>query len=240
MNQNILLLLIVLMTVNVVLIGFIVIRSSLGRRRYRSGALPVTRRPLSNGVSSPIAPSTESFHAVGRIDGLTGLLIPSEWNRVVADEDARNHRYGHPTTVVVVEVEGLDRLAGAIGTAAIERILPAVADTLSRNARGADHLARLGPARFGILMPETGEVAAINYIERVREACDLWLESGAVALQLAIGWASPTADTSLTDALAVAHERMYTELRRNARRSVNLPVDSAPALHDIGGSPAPA
>ena len=45
-------------------------------------------------------------------------------------------------------------------------------------------------------MPETDEVLAINYVERVRHACDLWLESGAVSLRLAIGWASSTGDGS--------------------------------------------
>ena len=60
--------------------------------------------------------------------------------------------------------------------------LPALADTIRRLARSADHVARLGPGRFAVLLPETDEVAAINYVERVRRACDLWLESGAMAL----------------------------------------------------------
>ena len=107
-----------------------------------------------------------------------------EWNRIVADEDARVNRYRHPATVVIIELDGFDRLVADLGPEAGDRVLPALADTLSRNARGADHLARLGPTRFGILLPETDEIEAINYVERVREACDLWLESGAIALHL--------------------------------------------------------
>ena len=37
-------------------------------------------------------------------------------------------------------------------------------------------------------------------VERVRQVCELWLESGAIALGLAFGWASPTVDTTLSDA----------------------------------------
>ena len=98
---------------------------------------------------------------------------------------------------------------------------PALADTLSRLARGADHVARLGPAGSAVLLPETDEVAAINYVERVRAACELWLESGAIALRLAIGWASTAGDPTLADAdRASPTERMYVELRRatSARR----------------------
>ena len=61
--------------------------------------------------------------------------------------------------------------------------LPAVADTIRRLARGADTSHASVRARFGVLLPETDEVAAINYVERVRRACELWLESGAMAMQ---------------------------------------------------------
>ena len=50
-------------------------------------------------------------------------------------------------------------------------------------------ISEMAPGRFGIILPETDEIAAINYIERVRQACELWLESGAIALDLAAGWA---------------------------------------------------
>ena len=42
-----------------------------------------------------------------------------------------------------------------------------------------------------MLLPETDEVQAINYVERVRAECDRWLAAGAVSMRLAIGWASP-------------------------------------------------
>jgi hypothetical protein len=70
-----------------------------------------------------------------------------------------------------------------------------------------------------VLLPETDEVAAINYVERVRRACELWLESGAIALSLAVGWAGTTGDPTLPEAQRVATDRMYLELRREARKA---------------------
>jgi hypothetical protein len=48
-------------------------------------------------------------------------------------------------------------------------------------------------------------------------ACERWLESGAVALHLAIGWASPTQVGEVDTAMRVAEERRYAERRRVAR-----------------------
>lgn len=169
-------------------------------------------------------------------DGLTGLLVPSAWSRVVADEDARIRRYHRPATIVVIELEGLDKLAERMGPGSIERIVPAVADTLRRGAREADHIARLGTGRFAVLMPETDEVLAINYVERVRRACELWLEAGAVALHLAIGWASSAGDGTLVETETAATDRMFAEMRRTARTS--NPTD--PTVDNGNGGMEPA
>ena len=175
-----------------------------------------------------------------RTDPLTGMLLPREWNRILADEGARVSRYGRPATVVLVELDGLDRMTSILGPDAADRVLPAVADSISRHARGADHVARLGTGRFGILLPETNEVEAVNFVERIRQVCELWLESGAIAMRLAIGWASPVADASLGDAFNVAEERMYAELRRGARRATVVDPQDAAVATDLEGAPSPA
>jgi GGDEF domain-containing protein len=89
---------------------------------------------------------------------------------------------------------------------------------MRRLARRTDKVAHVGGGRFLVLLPETDEVAAINYVERVRVACERWLESGAVALHLSIGWASPTAVGELDTAMRAAEERMYAERRRMSRQ----------------------
>ncbi len=247
MTDNIALLLTVLVAANVILITIAVVRAWRRRRREErflaartvtSGdVLRPSATPRSYGppVEAPDGPAVSS-----RTDPLTGMLLPREWNRILADEAARVSRYGRPATVVLVELDGLDRMASILGSDAADRVLPAVADTISRHARGADHVARLGTGRFGILLPETNEVEAVNFVERIRQVCELWLESGAIAMRLAIGWASPAGDASLGDAFNVAEERMYTELRRGARRGAAVDPPSGPVATDLGGAPSPA
>ncbi len=163
-------------------------------------------------------------------DPATGMLTPTGWGRVIADEDARVRRYRRAATIVMIELDGLDRLTSRLGEAAGERLIPAVAETVKRLAREADHVARLDRGRFGVLLPETDEIQAIHYVERVRRTCDLWLESGAVTLRLAIGWASATGDDSLHEAGRAATERMFGEMHQNALRAAEVP---APISADV-------
>ena len=74
-------------------------------------------------------------------------------------------------------------------------------------------MAWLDRARFGVLLPETDEVAAVNFVERVRERCDLWLAAGAVSLRLVVGWASPAPEQRLADVVPIARRRLDEDRR---------------------------
>jgi len=247
MTDNVALLLAVLVAANVILITLAVVRAWRRRRqeaRYLAArtvpsgdVLRPSAVPRSYGppVDAPDGPATTI-----RTDPLTGMLLPREWNRILADEGARVSRYGRTATVVLVELDGLDRMTSILGVDAADRVLPAVAGSISRHARGADHVARLGTGRFAILLPETNEIEAVNFVERIRQVCELWLESGAIAMRLAIGWASPAPDASLGDAFNEAEQRMYVELRRGARRSAQVDPPAGSVATDFGGAPSPA
>jgi len=243
MTENVAILLAVLVGANVLLLLILLGRSWTQRRRSsRRDALDtISSTPVALPSSGPRPTVTTGASTTGsaptggslsfadgpaptRSDPVSGALLPGEWHRLLADEDARIQRYERPATVVLVELDGLDGFVSTLGQDAADRVLPAVAATLTRHARAVDVVARLGPGRFGVLLPETGEVEAVNYVERIRGLCELWLESGAIAMRLAIGWASSSSDRTMADAYSEAQERMYSELRRSARRGT---VESA-------------
>lgn len=146
-------------------------------------------------------------------DHVTGLGSRFAWDRWVADEEARERRYRRPTTLVVVEVTGLDAVTAFFGSDAAVRVVTEVADIVRANVRTSDHAALVGPARFAIMLPETDEVRAVNFVERVRAACDRWLESNAPTVGIGFGWASPGASSDLSAARAVADRRLAADLR---------------------------
>ena len=150
-------------------------------------------------------------------ESLTCLEGPAAWSRILEMENARLLRYRRRVTVVVADIEGLRRLAERLGEVPVQRLLPVIADAFVRETRTTDWIARVGEGRFRALLPETDEIQAINYVERVRIVCEPWLASAAVPLSLAIGWSSPSASSDLEFAIQRAEERMHADRRMAAR-----------------------
>ena len=157
-------------------------------------------------VSAPVpAPS-------GWSDPQTGTDGPRYWDRLILSEAARVQRYERPATVVLVEIAGLTALAQLWGPRVAEHTLAAAARTLSRQMRTSDHIARLETLRFGLLLTETSEIAAINFVERARVACERDLQVASEVVRVAFGWASPPKGGDLSDAMALAVQRLEAEL----------------------------
>jgi diguanylate cyclase (GGDEF)-like protein len=226
----------VLITFLIVSVILLVGAGAKGQLRRR-GAAAAGRPPELEVADGPAAPDptdptdpTEAQPARARVglDMLTGLDDEATWDRRVADESARVRRYPRPVTIVRLELDGLERLTGLLGEEAGDRLLLAMADTLRRLARDTDHVARLGHGGFGVLMPETQEEAAVGYVERVSRACGLWLETGAIAVRLAIGWAATSGGIDLAEVQQLATERMHGGQWRDTRRAGTI-AGEAPA-----------
>jgi PleD family two-component response regulator len=112
---------------------------------------------------------------------------------------------------VLVEIEGLEPTIEHLDGDAASRLVRPVALNLSRHARETDRYARLAVGRFGILLLETDEIQAINYVERIRNACDSWVEPGGVASRLSIGWAEANNSRSIEAAVQSAEDRLNAD-----------------------------
>lgn len=198
-------------------------------------------RPQPVGYGAPFAPTPDARPAgspkvaaveAPATDPETGFELAGAWAKWLAEEGARVDRYGHPATIVLVELAGVDRLAEKLGQEAADRLIPPITTTMRRHARASDNLARLGRARFGVLLTETDEILAINYVERVRAACDVWLQSGAVALRLSIGWAQVGPKQPAEVAIQAAEARLNEE-RQRLRTRPDLEADGKALPADV-------
>lgn len=158
-------------------------------------------------VIRPIAPPE------GWTDILTGADGPRFWDRIVLSEQARVGRYHRPATVAFAEIDGLEGLAAQWGWDVAARALAGCARRLGREIRSSDHIARLEQARFGILLTETTEIAAINFVERARVSCERELEAAGDGVTIGFGWASPPDKGDLSDAIDLALSRLAAELK---------------------------
>jgi diguanylate cyclase (GGDEF)-like protein len=174
---------------------------------------PVPDRGLVVTTNDVAESQTESLgpEPFGWADAETGLDGPEFWRRLLLAEVARSARYGCPLTIVLLDVDGLQDIMQAWGLQVARHTLREAAQALRRMARTSDYCTRISATRFGILLTETGEIEAINFVERVREQCARSLPPGAESVRLAFGWASPRAGESPDDVVRRAEGRVEAD-----------------------------
>ena len=147
---------------------------------------------------------------------VAGLGDPASWERTVREESARAARFHRPVTVVMTELPRLDEVADRLGRDAADRVVAQIARLLVAEGRAVDRIAWLEYARFGVLLMETEEARATDYVDRVRAAADAWLQGSGLTVRLALGWASPAEGGDVVAAIAAAEERMRRGHGRDA------------------------
>ncbi len=152
--------------------------------------------------------------AHGWKDLLTGLEGPDAWQRTIVAEVARSARYHRSLTVVVLEIDGILDMGDELGEDVARQAMRGAAEALRRESRTSDLCFRIGLTRFGVVLTETDEIAAINYVERVRESAPRQMPLGGDRVRLSFGWASPAAGESADLLVRRADHRLVQELLR--------------------------
>jgi diguanylate cyclase (GGDEF)-like protein len=145
-------------------------------------------------------------------DALTELANRRAWNDIVAAEEARSRRYGHPGSVLVVDLNNLKSVNDIYGHAAGDRLLRDCAKVLAESARAPDFVARLGGDEFGVLAVETERAGAEAKAARIRRALQR------AGIQAAIGIGVRGSEGSFDTALAQADRAMYEDKWRSRLR----------------------
>jgi diguanylate cyclase (GGDEF)-like protein len=122
--------------------------------------LPAAALALIADLQAEVARLTDQLRNLADHDPLTDLLNPATFEEEVEGQVALDARYGHRTSLVLLEVVGLDGLRETGGQAAADDSLVAVADRIRGRLRETDRAARLDGGRFAVLLPLTDEAGA--------------------------------------------------------------------------------
>ena len=158
--------------------------------------------------------SLERERELARTDYLTGALNGRSFGELAASEINRARRHSHPFTVAFMDVDDFKQVNDRHGHSAGDRLLKAVADSISQTVRAVDSVARLGGDEFAVLMPETGKAAAQVVIRRVRRQLLEAARRQGLPVTFSIGvvtWDTPPA--SVDEMLRAADELMYAAKR---------------------------
>ena len=111
----------------------------------------------------------ERESGLARIDALTQLPNRRDFQEIAGAEIARARRYGHPLTLISLDLDNFKSVNDLDGHDAGDRVLRSVGETLRKNIRSMDVPARIGGDEFVILLPETGRNAAAEIAVKLQQ-----------------------------------------------------------------------
>jgi diguanylate cyclase (GGDEF)-like protein len=170
-----------------------------------------------------------------RLDGKTGLLNMTAWQREARTQVSRATGTRTPLAVAIADIDHFKIVNDTFGHLAGDMVLAAVAKALTGFLREGDLVGRFGGEEFVILLPSTSAGEARQIIERLRRrVAQLTTPAddrpGSTPLQVTISIgvaAMESARRDLEDLLAAADHALY-EAKQAGRNCVRTLSDSIP------------
>lgn len=103
-----------------------------------------------------------------RTDPLTGLYNRAHFDEQLEQKLELADRYG-PVSLVMVDIDHFKRVNDSFGHEAGDAVLRQVAGLIQEAVRSTDVCVRYGGEEIALLLPQTGQAAALDMAERLRE-----------------------------------------------------------------------
>lgn len=159
-------------------------------------------------------------------DELTGAWNRRQFDEVVDRELDRSRRYGHPLSLMMLDLDLFKTINDKHGHAEGDRVLQHVAECIRGALRRSDSLTRWGGEEFVVLMPDTGISNAAVLAERVRAAIAAYSIEGFGSVTVSIGVAKAVASESRDQWVERADAALYRA--KNAGRN-RVELDAVPS-----------
>ncbi|MCR4391788.1 MAG: diguanylate cyclase [Candidatus Acetothermia bacterium] len=165
-------------------------------------------------VAIDVLRTREELKQIAIHDPLTGLYNRRYLTEVIERELERSRRYGHPLTLLMLDLDHFRTVNNRFGHKRGDEVLREISDLLVKNVRSADMVFRYGGDEFMVLMPETGSRAE-EVVSRLREAVREWSQSSGFDFEIGISvgmsvW-RPEDGRRVEDVLEEADHRMYLD-----------------------------
>lgn len=164
----------------------------------------------------------EELSRLAQTDGLTGLANHRALREALVRETAEAGRFGHPVSVVLVELDKFKQVNDQYGHMRGDAVLRSVAEAMKNACRTMDLAARFGGDEFVLLLPQTPKAAAAQVAERLRHSLEKLPLPDGVRLTASLGVASMPDDETSADGLLEAADRAMYQVKNTGGNRVGL------------------
>jgi len=185
-------------------------------------AYPVAIGLTTYHLARRVRSQNRTLAALSSLDGLSGLPNRSHWESVVASEFQRCRRIGHPSSVLMIDIDHFKAINDRHGHPVGDEVIRRVAELLRRSLRLHDVPGRYGGEEFGVVLPGTGVEGAEVLAERIRARIESAVlePRNAVRATLSIGVAAfDTLDAGHMEWIARADRALYAAKESGRNRT---------------------
>ena len=160
-------------------------------------------------------------------DGLTGLYNHRYFQEVLATELERAGRYGHPVSLLMMDIDFFKKVNDNYGHPAGDHVLQEVGRVLVALVRQCDFVARYGGEEFAVILPETGVHGAKVLAQRLRrgvEQKEIEHNGQPIAVTISIGLSGEDLGNSKVSraGLIEASDQALYRAKQNGRNRVEV------------------
>lgn len=153
-------------------------------------------------------------------DHLTGLANRRRFERQLEREVGRVERFGHPFTLLMVDIDNFKNLNDSFGHDIGDDAIRRLSKVLREGTRGIDLAARIGGEEFAVLLVETSKDGGLEVAERLRTAIKSLEIPQAGRITASFGVAECPHDAQTAAEILKAVDVALYEAKRNGRDQV--------------------
>lgn len=189
----------------------------------------ITPRSLERSLryALKLGETLDALRLLATRDQLTGQLNRREFDRIIAEEEERVRRFGHPLALIMIDVDHFKKVNDTHGHPAGDAVLREVARRVATLVRSVDRVARFGGEEFALVLMQTDRAAAMEVARRVCAVIEhdpiMAGETIALSLTVSTGVAVLPGDgKSGKDLIAAADKALYAAKARGRNQAVSF------------------
>lgn len=169
---------------------------------------------------SALKSALEHEKLAARTDALTGIANRRYYYDLAGSEINRLKRFGHVFTAAYIDIDNFKAVNDTFGHSAGDELLRTTAEIMKVNIRMTDTAARVGGDEFALLLPETGDKAALLVIQKIQNSLQNAVKVKNWPVSLSIGMITCLTPPASVDKMLEQIDGLMYEVKRGGKDKI--------------------